>query len=198
MKCSMPGFPVLHYLPEFAQTHVCWVGDAIQSSHSLLPPSPPALNLFQCQDIFHWVVSPHQVARASASASVLPVNIQSWFPSGLSGLISLLSKGLSRAFPNTPIRKHQSFGAQPSLWSNSHIHTTGKTMALTMQAFVSKVIFLHFNSLSWFVIAFLPRSKHPIQHLPYLQSCVRTWCPGSDREPPPLGPPSQVRKGHHW
>ena len=105
-----------------------------------------------------------QSLGASASASVLPVNIQGWFPSGWTGLISLLSKGLSRAFPNTTIWKHQFFGisSQPSLWSNSHIHTSGKTMALTMQAFVGKVMFLLFNPLSWFVIAFLPRSKHPI------------------------------------
>ena len=64
-----------------------------------------------------------QSIRASTSASVLPVNIQDWFPSGLTGLISLQSKGLSRVFSNTTIQKHQFIGAQPSLWSNSHIHT---------------------------------------------------------------------------
>ena len=58
-----------------------------------------------------------------ASASVLPMNIQDWFPLGLTGLISLLSKGLSRGFSNTTVQKHQFFSAQPSLWSNSHIHT---------------------------------------------------------------------------
>ena len=60
---------------------------------------------------------------ASASTPVLPVNIQSWFPLGLTGLISLLSKGLSRVFSSTAVRKHQFFGTQPFLWSNSHIHT---------------------------------------------------------------------------
>ena len=60
---------------------------------------------------------------ASASASVLPMNIQDWFPSGLTGLTSLQSKGLSRVFSNTTVQKHQFFGTQPSLWSNSHIHT---------------------------------------------------------------------------
>ena len=55
--CSTPGFPVLHYLLEFAQSHVHWVGDAIQLSHPLLPPSPPALNLFQHQGLFQWVSS---------------------------------------------------------------------------------------------------------------------------------------------
>ena len=55
MKCSMPGFPVLHYLPEIAQTQLCWVNDAIQPSHLLLPPSPPAFNLSQNQGLFQWV-----------------------------------------------------------------------------------------------------------------------------------------------
>ena len=63
MDCSMPGFPVLHYLPEFAQTHVHWVSDAIQPSHPLLPPSPPPFNLSQHQGLFQWVSSLHQVAK---------------------------------------------------------------------------------------------------------------------------------------
>ena len=61
--------------------------------------------------------------RASASATVLSINIQGWFPLGLTGLISLQSKGLSRAFSSTTIQKDQFFGVQPTLWSNSHIHT---------------------------------------------------------------------------
>ena len=79
MDFSMPGFPVLHYLSEFAQTHVHWVDDAIQWSH---PPSPPALNLSQLQDLFQWVGSSQHVASvgASASALVLSLNIQIWFP----------------------------------------------------------------------------------------------------------------------
>ena len=63
MNCSAPGFPVLHYLPEFAQIHVHWVGDAIQPSHPLSSPSPPALNLSHHQGLFHWVNSSHQVAK---------------------------------------------------------------------------------------------------------------------------------------
>ena len=63
MDCSRPGFPVLHYLLEFAQTHVCWVSDAIQPSHLLSSPSPPALNLSQHQGFFQWVGSLHQVAK---------------------------------------------------------------------------------------------------------------------------------------
>ena len=64
-----------------------------------------------------------QSIGVSASASVLSMNIQGWFPLELTGLISLQSKGLSRIFPSTTIQKHQFFSAQPSLWSNSHIHT---------------------------------------------------------------------------
>ena len=63
MDCSMPGFPDLQYLLEFAQTHVCWVDDAIQASHPLLPAYPPALSLSQHQDLFQWVSSSHQVAK---------------------------------------------------------------------------------------------------------------------------------------
>ena len=63
MDCSMPGFPVLHYLPDFSQTHVHWVSDAIQPSYSLSPLSPPALNLSQHQGLFKWVSSLHQVAQ---------------------------------------------------------------------------------------------------------------------------------------
>ena len=97
MNCSMPGFPVLHYLPEFAQTHVHWICDAIQPSHPLSSPSPLALNLSQHQSLFQGggSASGGQSIGVSASASVLPVNIQSWFPLGLTGLIFLLSKGLS-------------------------------------------------------------------------------------------------------
>ena len=100
MDCSTPGFPLLHYLPEFAQTHVHWVSDAIQPSHPLLPPSPLALNLSQHQSfpVSWFFASGGQSIGASASASVLPMNIQGWFPLRLTGLISLLSKGLSRVF----------------------------------------------------------------------------------------------------
>ena len=63
VDCSTPGSPVLHYFPEFAQTHVHWVGNAIQTSHSLLSTSPPALNLSQHQGLFQWVGFLHQVAK---------------------------------------------------------------------------------------------------------------------------------------
>ena len=116
------------------------------------PQSVPASGSFS---VNHLVAS----GGGSASASVLPVNIQGWFPLGLTGLI-LLSKGLSWVF-TTGIQKHQFFGAQPSLWSNSHIciQLQKKTIALTIRAFVGKVMLLLFNMLSRFVIAFLSRNK---------------------------------------
>ena len=79
---------------------------------------------------------------ASASASVLPVNIQDWFPLGWTGWMSLQSKGLSCVFSNTTVQKQQFFSTQYSLWSNSHIHTwhLEKTIALTRLTFVGKVI----------------------------------------------------------
>ena len=65
MNCRMPGFPVHHQLPEFIQTHVHWVGDAIQPYHPLLSPSPPTFNLSQHQCLFQWVSSSHQVSKVS-------------------------------------------------------------------------------------------------------------------------------------
>ena len=124
MDCSMPGFPGLHYLPRFAQTHVHWISDAIQTSHPLLPPSLPSIfpSIMDFSPVSRLFASGGRSIGASASASVLPMNTQGWFPLGLTGLISLLSKGLARVFSNTTVWKHQFFGAQPSLWSNSHIH----------------------------------------------------------------------------
>ena len=123
--CSMPGFPVHHHLLELAQAHVHWVSDAIQ-------PSCPLLLFLSCLQPFlasgsflmnRLLASGGHSIGASASALVLPMNIQDWFPLGSTGLISLQSKGLSRVFSNTIIQKHQFFSAQPSLWSNYHIHT---------------------------------------------------------------------------
>ena len=122
-RLRMPGFPILHYLLEFAQTHIYWVGDAIQQSHPLLPLSLSSLDLSQ-----HQVFSNELTLcirwpsiGASASASVLPVNIQGQFPLGLTCLISLQYKGLSRVFSSITVQKHQFFSTQSSLWSNSHI-----------------------------------------------------------------------------
>ena len=96
MNCSTPGLPIHHQLLEFTQTHVHWVGDAIQPSHPLSSPSPPALSLSQHQGLFKWVSSSHQVAKVlgvSASASVLPMNIQDWFPLGWGNSQGIRKKG---------------------------------------------------------------------------------------------------------
>ena len=131
--------------------------------HPLLPlPSIfPRIRVFPANQFF---TSGSQSIGAPASASVLPMNIQGWFPLRLTGLISLLSKVLSRVFSCTTIWKHKFFSAQPSLWSNSHIHTwlqekSKQTIALTIWTFVSKMMFLLLNMLSMLDIAFLPRSK---------------------------------------
>ena len=116
MNCSTPGLPVHHQLPECTQTHVHWVTDAIQPSHPLLSPSPPALSLSQHQGLFKWVASGGQSTGVSASALVLPMNTQDWCPLGWTSRISLQSKGLSRVFSNTTIQKHQLFGTQLTPW----------------------------------------------------------------------------------
>ena len=87
MDCSMPGFPVIHYLPEFAQTYVHWVHDAIKPSHSMSPPSPSALNLPQYQGLFQWVSSLHQVAKVLE----LQLQHQSFKHSGCSFLLVWLT-----------------------------------------------------------------------------------------------------------
>ena len=115
--CSMPGFSVHHQLLELTQSHVHWVDDSIQPSHPLSSPSPPAFIIlasgsFQMSLFF---ASGGQGIGVSASASVLPMNIQDWYPLGWTGWVSLQSKGLSRVFFNTTVQKHQFFGAQLSL-----------------------------------------------------------------------------------
>ena len=148
MNHSTSGLPVHHQLLEFTQTHVHQVGDAIQPSHPLSSPSP-APNSSQHQGLFQWVNSLHEMAKVfvSALASVLPINTQDWSPWGWTGWIFLQSKELSRVFSNTTVQKHQFFGPQPSIRSNSHICTwqLAKNIALSRQTFVSKVMSLLFN-----------------------------------------------------
>ena len=111
MNHSMPGLPVHHQLPEFTQTHVHWVGDAIQMSHPVIPFSScpesfPESGSFQMSQLF---ASGGQSIGVSASTSVLPVNSQDWSPLGWTVWISLQSKGLLRVFSNTTVQKHQFF-----------------------------------------------------------------------------------------
>ena len=127
MDCSTPGFPVHHQFPELAPTHVHRVGNVIQSSHPLSSLSPLTFYLSQHQGLFKWVGSLHQVLK------VLELQLQhqsfqwifrtDFLNIGWTGWLSLQSKGLSRVFSNTTVQKHQFFGAQLSLQSNSHIHT---------------------------------------------------------------------------
>ena len=93
VDCSTPGFPVPHCLLELAQTHIHWVGDAIWPSHPLLPPSPPALYLSQHQGScpMSWLFA-SSGQNIGASASVLPMSIQGWFPLWLTDVIALPSK----------------------------------------------------------------------------------------------------------
>ena len=118
----------------------------------------PASGSFQMSQLF---TSGGQTTGASASALVLPMNIQDWFPLGLTGWISVQSNGLSRVFSNTTVQKHQFFCAQLSLIVQlSHPYmTTGTTIALARRTFVGKLMSLLFNTLSRLVIAFLPRSR---------------------------------------
>ena len=120
MSRSMPGLPVHHQLPEFTQTHIHWVSDAIQPSYHLLSPSPPAPNPSQHQSfpmsqVFTWG---GQTIGVSALASFHPKKSQGW-SSEWAGWISVQSKGFSRVFSNTTVQMHQFFGTQLSSQSNS-------------------------------------------------------------------------------
>ena len=116
MNRSKPGLPVHHQLLEFTQTRVHSVSDAIQPPRPLPSPSPPqsfpASGSCQMSQLF--TSGGHSIG-VSASTSVLPKNIQDWYPLGWTCWISLQSKGLSRVLSNTTVQKHQFFGAQLSL-----------------------------------------------------------------------------------
>ena len=121
MDCSTPGFPALHY-PRICSSSCPlsrWCHPTVSSSAT---PFSPSLSLPHHQ----WIVSSHQAGKVLELQllyqSVLPVKIQGCFPLGLTSLISLLSRGLPRV-SNFTVQKHQFFSTQPSLWSNSHIHT---------------------------------------------------------------------------
>ena len=145
-----------------------WWYPTISSS---VVPFSSCFQSFPASGSFLMLFASGQNIGASVSASVLPINIQDWFPLGRTGWISLQSKGLSRVFSNTTVQKHQFFSAQLSLWPNSHIHTwltTGKTIALTIWTFVGKVMSLLFNTLPRFIIFFLWRD---IKNLSFIKSC---------------------------
>ena len=113
MDYSMSGFLVLHYLPEFAETHGVWVSDATQPSHLLLSPFSFCPHYFPASGAFpmSWLFT-SSGQSIGASGSVFPMNIQGCFSLGLTGLIPLLSKGLSRVFSSATVLKHHFFGSQ--------------------------------------------------------------------------------------
>ena len=124
-------------------------------SFLLLPSIIPELGVFSNESAL-----PIRWSKFWSFSISLPRNNQVWLPLRFPGLISLLSKGLSRVFSSTTVQKHQFFSAQPSYGKilNPYM-STGKTIALTKQTFVSKFMSLLFNTLSRFVIGFLPRNK---------------------------------------
>ena len=144
MNCSTPGLPVHHQLPEFTQTHIHRVSDAILPSHPLspllfLPPSLPASASFPMSQLFTWG---GQSTGVSALASFLPKKSQGLSPSEWTGWISVHSKGLSRVFSNTTVQKHQFFSSQ---LSSLPYMATEKTIAFTRRTFVGKVMSLLLN-----------------------------------------------------
>ena len=161
MKCSTPWFPVLHHLLDFAHTHVHWAGDAIQPSHPLSSPSPPAFSLSQHQGLFQWVCFSHQVAR------VLELQLQHQsFPWEFTvdflwyWLVWSCCPRDSQESSPAPQLESISSSALSLLCPLSHLYmTTWKTIALSIYTFVGKVMSLPFNTLSRFVIAFLQSSK---------------------------------------
>ena len=159
MDCNTPALPVHHQLLEFTQTHLYWVSDAIQPSHPLSSPSPPIFNLSQLQGLFQLVSSSHQVAKVwGSSVSVSPSNKYSfrmdWMD--LLAVQGTLKSLVQHHSPKTSILWLSAF----FIVHLSHLYmTTGKTIALTRQIFVSKVIGLLFNMLSRFAIAFSPRAE---------------------------------------
>ena len=171
MGCSAPGFPVHHHLPELAQTHVLWVGDAIQSSHPLLSPCP-ALNLSQHQGLFPRVSSLHQGPKYwSFGISISPSN-------EYSGRISIRIDWLDHlAVQETLKSLLQHHTSKASIFQHSAFFivqlthpymTTGKTVVLTRWTFVDKAMSQLFNMLSRLVKTFLPRNKHLL--ISWLQS----------------------------
>ena len=162
MNHSTPGLPVHYQLPEFTQTQVYWVGDAIQPSHPLLSPFPPALNPSQDQSfsMSQLFAGSGQSTVVSALASFLPKNTQGW--SLYNGLVGspCRPRDSQEYSPTTQFKTINSlvlsFLHSPTL--NPYM-ITGKNIALSRWTFVGKVISLHFNMLSRLAITFLLRIK---------------------------------------
>ena len=155
----MPSFfPVHPQLPELTQTHVHWVGDAIQPSHPLSSPSPPAFNLFPASRSFQtsqFFATKGQSIGVSASASVLPMNIQDWFPLGWLVGSSCSPRDFQESYPTPQFKS-----INPSVLSLLYcptltsIHDYWKNYSFTIWTFVSKVMSLLFNTLSRLDLSF--------------------------------------------
>ena len=160
MDCSMPGFPVLHHLPELAQTHVHGVGDAIQPSHPLSCPSPPAFNLSQHQGLFNESAL-HISCPNYGSFSISPSKKYSGLISPRIDWFGLLAvRGTLKSFLQHNLKTSILWCPAFFMVQLSHLYmTTGKTIALTFRTFVGKVMSLLFNTLSRFFITFLLASK---------------------------------------
>ena len=168
MDCSTSGFPVFHYLPEFAQSHVHWVYDAVRSSHPLSPPlfPPsvfPSIRVFSNESALctRWSFS-FSISSSSEYSGLISFRIDCFDLLSVQGTLKSL------------LQHHNSNPSvlQPSVFfmvQLSHLYlTTGKIIVLTIQTFVGKVMSLLFNTVSGFVIAFLPRNKHLL--ISWLQS----------------------------
>ena len=161
VDCSMPGLPVPHHLLEFAQVHIQGIGDAIQPSHPLLflPSILPSIRVFSNESAVrirwpnYWSFS-FSISPSSKYSGLISLKID-WFD-------LLLPQGLSEVFSSTTVRKTLILRRSTffTVQLSQPYMTTGKTTALTMWTFVSKVMSLLFSILSRFVTAFLPRSKH--------------------------------------
>ena len=156
LPCPSPSHRVCSNSPLIQWCHPIISSSAILFSCCL--QSFPTSGSFPMSQLF---TSCGQSIGASASASVFPTNLQDCITLGLTDLISLQPKRLSRVDSSTTVWNHQFFSTQPSLWSNSHIHkmAIGKTIYLTIWTFADKVMSLLFNMLSRFDIPFLPMSK---------------------------------------
>ena len=159
MNCSTPGLPV--QLPEFTQTNVHQVGDAIQPSHPLSSPSLPAPNPSQHQDLFQWVSSLHQVAKVrSFSFDISPSNEYSGLISFRIDWLDLLAVQGTLKFQHHSSKKSILWHLAFFMFQFSYPYiTTGKTIALTRQIIVGEAMSLLFNMLSRFVITFLPKAS---------------------------------------
>ena len=136
------------------------IESVMPSNHLILSPSPPALSFSQHWGLFQWVSSLHQMAKI-LELQLQHQSFQGWFPLGLSGLISLLSKGLSRVFSNTMVQRHQFFSTQPVYCPalTSPYMTIGKAVSLVIWMFVGKVMSLLFNMLSRFCHCFSSKEQ---------------------------------------